>query len=98
LLRCGSITASSSLIAPPYSSITHDDIESFSQSAFTKDNIAVLGTGINQATLSKLVEKSARYTLLRSSHHLRLPISVVRRVCRSTDRVHRIWFCWRTYP
>ncbi|KAE9387054.1 hypothetical protein BT96DRAFT_981531 [Gymnopus androsaceus JB14] len=48
----------------------------FLQSAFTKDNIAVLGTGINQATLSKLVKKSARYTLLRSSHHLRLPISV----------------------
>lgn len=48
----------SSLLAPPHSSITHDDIKSFAQSAFTKDNIAVLGTGIDQATLSSLVEKS----------------------------------------
>ncbi|KAE9387064.1 LuxS/MPP-like metallohydrolase [Gymnopus androsaceus JB14] len=48
----------SSLMAPPHSSITHDDIKSFAQSAFTKDNIAVLGTGIDQATLSRLVEKS----------------------------------------
>ncbi|KAF9074351.1 Metalloenzyme, LuxS/M16 peptidase-like protein [Rhodocollybia butyracea] len=48
----------SSLLAVPHSSITHEDIKNFAQSAFTRENIAVLGTGIDQATLSSLVEKS----------------------------------------
>ena len=34
------------------------DIKSFASDAFTKDNIAVVGTGINQSTLNKLVEES----------------------------------------
>ncbi|GAW09905.1 ubiquinol-cytochrome c reductase complex core protein 2 [Lentinula edodes] len=48
----------SSLLASPHNSITHEDIRSFAQSAFTRDNIAVLGTGIDQATLASLVEQS----------------------------------------
>lgn len=38
--------------------MTADDIKSFAASAFSKGNVAVLGTGIDQATLSKLVEKT----------------------------------------
>jgi len=48
----------SSLFASPHSSVTIDDIKSFAASAFSKGNIAVLGTGIDQSTLSKLVEKA----------------------------------------
>ncbi|KAF8636107.1 hypothetical protein AX17_003811 [Amanita inopinata Kibby_2008] len=48
----------SSLFAPAHNSITVEDIKSFASSAFTKGNIAVLGTGIDQSTLSKLAEKS----------------------------------------
>ncbi|KAH7911256.1 Metalloenzyme, LuxS/M16 peptidase-like protein [Hygrophoropsis aurantiaca] len=48
----------SSLFASPHSSVTLEDIKSYGASAFSKGNIAVLGTGIDQATLSKLVEKS----------------------------------------
>ncbi|KAJ3742790.1 Metalloenzyme, LuxS/M16 peptidase-like protein [Lentinula detonsa] len=48
----------SSLLASPHNSITHEDIRSFAQSAFARDNIAVLGTGIDQATLTSLVEQS----------------------------------------
>ncbi|TFK36113.1 Metalloenzyme, LuxS/M16 peptidase-like protein [Crucibulum laeve] len=47
----------SSLFAPAHSSITVADIKSFASSAFGKGNIAVIGTGIDQSTLSKLVEK-----------------------------------------
>ncbi|KAJ4480858.1 Metalloenzyme, LuxS/M16 peptidase-like protein [Lentinula aciculospora] len=48
----------SSLLAAPHNSITHEDIRSFAQSTFTRDNVAVLGTGIDQATLTSLVEQS----------------------------------------
>ncbi|KAF8154293.1 ubiquinol-cytochrome C reductase complex core protein 2 [Crassisporium funariophilum] len=48
----------SSLFAPAHNSITVADIKSFASTAFTKGNIAVLGTGIDQATLSSLVEKA----------------------------------------
>ncbi|KAJ3727419.1 Metalloenzyme, LuxS/M16 peptidase-like protein [Lentinula raphanica] len=48
----------SSLLSSPHNSITHEDILSFARSTFTRDNIAVLGTGIDQATLSTLVEQS----------------------------------------
>lgn len=48
----------SSLFAPSHNSITAEDIKSFAASAFTKGNIAVLGTGIDQSVLAKLVEKS----------------------------------------
>jgi ubiquinol-cytochrome c reductase core subunit 2 len=48
----------SSLFASPHPSFTSEDIKAFAASAFNSGNIAVLGTGIDQATLSKLVEKS----------------------------------------
>ncbi|KDQ56024.1 hypothetical protein JAAARDRAFT_133094 [Jaapia argillacea MUCL 33604] len=48
----------SSLFASPHAHLTHQDIQSYASSIFTKGNLAVLGTGIDQATLSKLVEKS----------------------------------------
>jgi len=46
----------SSLFAPAHNSITAADVKSFASSSFTKGNIAVVGTGIDQSTLSKLVE------------------------------------------
>jgi len=48
----------SSLFAGPHAPVTHEDIKAYAQSVFTKSNIAVLGTGISQEALSKLVEKS----------------------------------------
>jgi ubiquinol-cytochrome c reductase core subunit 2 len=48
----------SSIFAPAHGSITAEDVKSFAESAFSKHNIAVLGTGIQQSTLSSLVEKS----------------------------------------
>ena len=47
-----------SLFATQHPSFTADDIKAFAASAFSNGNIAVLGTGIDQAKLSKLVEKS----------------------------------------
>jgi ubiquinol-cytochrome c reductase core subunit 2 len=47
-----------SLFATQHPSFTIDDIKTFATSAFSSGNIAVLGTGIDQAKLSKLVEKS----------------------------------------
>ena len=47
-----------SLFASQHPSFTIDDIKAFAASAFSGGNIAVLGTGIDQAKLSKLVEKS----------------------------------------
>ncbi|KAJ8522190.1 hypothetical protein ONZ45_g1217 [Pleurotus djamor] len=48
----------SSLFASPHNNITAADIKAFAASAFSKGNIAVIGSGIEQATLAKLVEKS----------------------------------------
>ena len=48
----------SSLFAPAHNSITAEDIKSFASASFTKKNIAVIGTGIDQSTLSKLVEEA----------------------------------------
>ncbi|KAJ7574845.1 Metalloenzyme, LuxS/M16 peptidase-like protein [Mycena floridula] len=48
----------SSLFATPHSAFTAEDIKAFAASAFTKDKIAVLGTGISNEALTKLVEKS----------------------------------------
>ena len=48
----------SSLFAPSHNSLTTEDVKSFAKTAFTKGNIAVLGTGIDQALLTQLVEKS----------------------------------------
>jgi ubiquinol-cytochrome c reductase core subunit 2 len=47
-----------SLFAPTHNTLTVADVKSFASSAFTKGNIAVLGTGIGQDTLTKLVETS----------------------------------------
>ena len=47
-----------SLFATQHLSFTIDDIKAFAASAFSSGNVAVLGTGIDQAKLSKLVEKS----------------------------------------
>ncbi|KAF5376695.1 hypothetical protein D9615_007864 [Tricholomella constricta] len=47
-----------SLFGPSHSSITAEDIKSYAKSAFTKGNIAVLGSGIDQSVLAQLVEKS----------------------------------------
>ncbi|THH03697.1 hypothetical protein EW145_g6077 [Phellinidium pouzarii] len=47
----------SSVFAPAHLSVTSDDVKSFAAHAFSKGNITVLGTGIDQETLSKLVEK-----------------------------------------
>lgn len=46
----------SSLFAPAHNSITEQDVKAFATSAFAKNNIAVIGSGISQAALSKLVE------------------------------------------
>jgi len=46
-----------SLFAPPHSHVTTEDIKAFASSAFSKDGVAVLGTGIDQSSLSHLVEK-----------------------------------------
>lgn len=48
----------SSLFASQHSTVTAEDIKSFAASAFSKGNVAVLGTGIDQVVLSKLVEKA----------------------------------------
>ncbi|RDB17516.1 Cytochrome b-c1 complex subunit 2, mitochondrial [Hypsizygus marmoreus] len=48
----------SSLFAPSHNSITAEDIKSYAKSAFTKGNIAVIGTGIDPSVLTQLVEKS----------------------------------------
>ncbi|KIK66374.1 hypothetical protein GYMLUDRAFT_218498 [Collybiopsis luxurians FD-317 M1] len=51
----------SSLIAPPHFEhhVSHEDIKAFAQSVFgNKDNLAVLGTGIEQGKLAELVERS----------------------------------------
>ena len=47
-----------SLFATQHPSFTVEDIKAFAASAFSSGNIAVLGTGIEQAKLNKLVEKS----------------------------------------
>ena len=48
----------SSLFANPHHPVTVEDIKSFAASAFSKGNIAVLGTGVDQVSLSKLVDKT----------------------------------------
>ena len=48
----------SSLFAPEHSKVTVDDVKSFASATFNKNNVAVVGTGIDQATLNNLVEKA----------------------------------------
>ncbi|TRM60694.1 Metalloenzyme, LuxS/M16 peptidase-like protein [Schizophyllum amplum] len=52
-----------SLFAPAHTSVTHEDVKAFASSVFGKGNIAVLGTGIDQARLAALVEKSSLASL-----------------------------------
>ncbi|KIM37896.1 hypothetical protein M413DRAFT_448163 [Hebeloma cylindrosporum] len=47
-----------SLFAPEHNELTVADIKSYAASAFSKGNIAVIGTGIDPATLTGLVEKA----------------------------------------
>lgn len=46
------------LFASQHSAVTVEDIKAYASAAFSKGNVAVLGTGIDQAVLSKLVEKA----------------------------------------
>jgi ubiquinol-cytochrome c reductase core subunit 2 len=62
-----------SLFAPAHNSITSTDIKSFADASFTKGNIAVVGTGINQSTLNKLVEQS--FTSTNTSTDVSTPAS-----------------------
>jgi ubiquinol-cytochrome c reductase core subunit 2 len=48
----------SSIFASSHSSISVEDVKSFAASSFRKGNMVVLGTGIDQTTLSDLVEKN----------------------------------------
>ncbi|KAL0574632.1 ubiquinol-cytochrome c reductase core subunit 1 [Marasmius crinis-equi] len=50
----------SSLLANQHPSFTAEDIKAFAQSAFTKGNLAVLGSGISHEALSKLVDQSLK--------------------------------------
>ena len=48
----------SSMFANPHHAVTIEDIKTFAASAFSKGNVAILGTGIDQTALSKLVDKT----------------------------------------
>ena len=47
-----------SIFAPSHNSLTVNDVQSFAASSFAKNNIAVLGTGIDQDTLGGLVNSA----------------------------------------
>ena len=47
----------SSIFAPSHPSISAQDVKDFASQVLSKSNIAVLGTGISQEALAKLVEK-----------------------------------------
>lgn len=47
-----------SLFAPEHNGLNVNDVQSFAASAFAKNNIAILGTGIDQKTLSGLIENA----------------------------------------
>ena len=63
----------SSLFASHHSSFTAEDIKLFASFVFTRDNIAVLGTGISQQTLSELVSKSLGGNLSTASSQTATP-------------------------
>lgn len=48
----------SPIFTPSHSGVTVEDIKSFAASAFSKGNVAVLGTGIDGDVLAKLVQKN----------------------------------------
>ncbi|KAL5525302.1 QCR2 [Sanghuangporus sanghuang] len=52
----------SSIFAPSHPSFTIEDVKSFAGQAFSKDNLVVLGTGIDQEALSRLLEKNLKVT------------------------------------
>ena len=56
-----------SLFAPEHNSLNVNDVQSFAASAFARNNITVLGTGIDQQTLSGLVENAFKDTVSVSS-------------------------------
>ncbi|KAG6849011.1 hypothetical protein H0H93_011994 [Arthromyces matolae] len=47
-----------SVFPPSHSHLTAEDVKAFAKSAFSKGNIAVIGSGISASQLSQLVEKS----------------------------------------
>ena len=47
-----------SLFAPAHSNLTVEDVKAYAATAFSKGNVAVIGTGISQETLSSLVDKA----------------------------------------
>lgn len=47
----------SSVFAPAHPSVTLNEVKAYAQQVFSKGNIAVLGSGISQEALSKLVQK-----------------------------------------
>lgn len=47
-----------SLFSSPANAVSHRQVVAFAESTFAKDNIAVVGSGIESATLSKLVSKA----------------------------------------
>jgi len=47
-----------SLFAPAHNSISAEDVKSFAKSAFSKGNIAIIGSGIDQTALEQLVGKT----------------------------------------
>jgi len=63
----------SSLFASAHNSITAADVKSFASTSFTKGNMAVVGTGIDQSTLSKLVEQA--FTSAEASSPVSAPAS-----------------------
>jgi ubiquinol-cytochrome c reductase core subunit 2 len=46
-----------SLFAPPHSEFTPEDVKSFASKAFSSNNMAIVGTGIEESKLVKLVER-----------------------------------------
>lgn len=46
-----------SLFAPSHPSVTIDDVKAYAAQTFGKGNVAIVGTGISQDKLAKLVEK-----------------------------------------
>ncbi|TFK48170.1 LuxS/MPP-like metallohydrolase [Heliocybe sulcata] len=56
-----------SLFAAPHSHVTTEDVKTFASSAFSKDGIAVLGTGIEQSALQELVQKHLNASQLSGS-------------------------------
>jgi len=46
------------LFASPHGTLTIEDVKAFAAQAFTKENVAVIGSGVSDAVLSQLVQKT----------------------------------------